>query len=198
MFACECCWYCRQNCTHYGLLGDCTSGVKTMHDQQLYNSVKSSMLHQNGCTRCFLHIPACWPCFIFSAAYGCCCEGSTHALYQASKLNQSHRFSECVCFNIVLGFTMVHDPQYIFEDNSKTMYANPVIHISNNNVNSVKTGDVNVKTGDVSNSSNATNTSSNSTNGLTDMQRKIKEARVEKLLQEGRYSDAEAIAVELK
>lgn len=93
---------------------------------------------------------------------------------------------------------MLHDPNYV-HNHGKIMQNNPVmINIANNNTNNVKTGDVNVKTGDVSNSSNATNAATNSNNGLSEMQKKIKEARIDQLLKEGKFDEAEAIAVELK
>lgn len=77
---------------------------------------------------------------------------------------------------------------------------NPIINISNVNNNEVKTGDVNVRTGDVSNNSNPTNNASSvsTSSNLTPMQRKVKEARVEALIAEGRYSEAELIATEIK
>lgn len=72
-------------------------------------------------------------------------------------------------------------------------YGNPVINISNVNSNQVRTGDVNVRTGDVSNNSSSANTTTQPSSADA-LQRKIKEARVEALIAEGRFSEAELVA----
>eukprot|EP01033_Poteriospumella_lacustris_P006280 gene6280-4511_t len=164
MFDCECCWYCRQNCTHYGFFGECGSGNPTKHDRQLFNSVRSAMLSQNT---------------------------GSYSTYKTAQLDQSHRFSQCVCFNFVLGFTLRHDPNYVYP--MLQSYGNPVINISNVNSNQVRTGDVNVRTGDVSNNSSSANTTTQPSSADA-LQRKIKEARVEALIAEGRFSEAELVA----
>lgn len=191
MFDCECCWYCRQNCTHYGFLGECGSGSPTIHDRQLFNSVRSAMLSQNACMRCLLHFPAAYPCFCFAALYGCCCESGSYSSYKTAQLDQSHRFSQCVCFNYVLGFTLTHDPNYIYP--MLQSRGNPIINISNVNNNEVKTGDVNVRTGDVSNNASSANTAAQPSAGDA-LKLKIKEARVNALIAEGRFSEAELVA----
>lgn len=70
---------------------------------------------------------------------------------------------------------------------------NPIINISNVNNNEVKTGDVNVRTGDVSNNASSANTAAQPSAGDA-LKLKIKEARVNALIAEGRFSEAELVA----
>lgn len=114
-------------------------------------------------------------------------------MYQSAKSDQGHRFSQTVCCNMVMGFTMTHDPDYKDESFVVHSQSNPIININNSNDNNIKTGDVN-------NTSNATNTnkSENTNSGMTPAQRKVKEARMEAHIQAGRFSEAEVIAEELK
>lgn len=110
--------------------------------------------------------------------------------------DQRHRFRQTVCCNMVFAYSMTHDPTYVWSG----IGGSPVINILNNNHNtnnnSVKTGDVNVTASPVLN--NTTTASSTSESGLSVTQKKIKQARVDKLIAEGRFSEAELIAIEIK
>jgi hypothetical protein len=133
----------------------------TQDDRYLYEQVKGNYRRQNPMFRFFLHVPPLGPCWTAAACLSCCCENNSLANYDASKLDQSHRFQECVCFNIVMSFNMTLDPNYKHPGlrGGGVATANPVINIINNNNNSndVKTGDVNL-----SHIGNSTNNASNS------------------------------------
>lgn len=186
MFDYEDCWICHGNCTHFGFCGEMTRGTMTYDDRMLFNSVKGAAFNQNPLVRCCCRCPyICFGFLPYAAVYGLCCENSTYSNYKSAQLNQGHRFRQTVCCNIIIGFTMNHDPNYKYAGFGS-------ININNTNVNDVKTGDVNVRTGDVSN-----NTTVSNTLVKNDLLHKVAEARIAKLIDEGRFSDAEMVAVSM-
>lgn len=210
----SCCPILRGNCIHHScLFGDCTNDAVTKDDRYLYEQVKANYRRQNPMLRFFLHIPALWPCWVAAACMSCCCENGGLANYDVSKLDQQQRFDECVCFNMVMSFTMNLDPNYkhpaLHGHCSPVAVASPVINIinSNSNNNEVKTGDVNLSNiGNSSNNTQASNAGTSSSNaagntgnnlggsGSTNYSAgDIKKMRVEKAIREERFSDAERI-----
>ena len=188
MLRLSCCPLLKTNCVHHTwLCNDCISGKLTQDDQLLHNQVKAAYLRQSPVLRCFLHLPGLWPCCLISACASCMCESGDLGNYDAAKLNQGHRFEECVCFNMVMNYTMTLDPNF-------------------NNTNQVRSGDVNLS--NVGNASNTASTNSGSGSaGVTAAQplpgvapaaatgglslADIKKLKIEKAVREERYSDAE-------
>jgi hypothetical protein len=138
--------------------------------------------------------------------------------YDASKLDQQQRFDECVCFNMVMSYSMNLDPNYKhpglnggggYNNGSGNGNASPVINIinTNSNNNEVKTGDVNLSNiGNSSNNTQASNAGTSSSDapgsagntfgvsgGANYSPGDIKKMRVEKAIREERFSDAERI-----
>ena len=186
-------WCCASNCTHYGKCGECSSGVLTKEDRRLFNQVRMGMNSQNGCARCCMQWFHC--CFWYAACWGLLCESSSNAYYHTQKLDQLHRFEECVCCNMVLSFTMKHDPTYKGDTgNFGTGGGSSVINIVNTNEN--KIGDINVTSSPIINVSNEQK--SNGSEPMSESMKMVKKARMEAMIREGRFSDAEVIAIEIK
>lgn len=211
MLRLSCCPFLKSNCVHHTwLCDDCVSGKLTPDDQLLNNQVKAAYRRQSPLLRIFLHLPILWPCCLVSACASCLCESGDLANYDVAKLGEGHRFEECVCFNMVMNYTMTLDPNFkhpqLHQHHQPQLAFQPVINIVNNNNNEVRSGDVNLS--NVGNASNVASTNSGS--GSAGVQTPpvlpgvaagagglsladIKRLKVEKAVREERYSDAEKI-----
>lgn len=210
----HCCWCFRSNCIHHSPCGDCRSGQVTNDDMMLFNNAKLAYHRQNGCLRLVMLCAPCWPCVIGASCLSLCCESASLALYDTSKLDQSMRFNETVCFNMVIHFSMDLDPNYKFPVNGSSSQnhtwdvadapasspasapaaAAPVINIINTNEN--KIGDISTNVsqnqapaGNYGGPANAFSTLS--------AKDKIKQGRIDKLIREERFSEAEKLANDL-
>lgn len=182
------CWCFMSDCTHVGTCGqELRSGTRTADDSRLLFEVRNARMRQNPCPRTTMStLPCCVPCCFWAMVISFCCESNSFYAYQDSKLDQSHRFQDCVCCFSVVSFTMIHDPSY--KHRERVNMNNPIINIHNEN-----------KIGDISNNSSSNPVvNTNVTQSVTDNRKKIKTARMEAAIAEGRYSDAEVIAKEIE
>ena len=145
-------WCAKTNCSHDGLCGDCRNGKIKKDDLKLFHRVHNFRLQQNTMLTCCLYSPL----FPFGALGGFLCEGNSYAKYKRAQGSEAHRFKECVCFNIVLAFTMEHDPKYRegFTGTNETTAALPVVNAMMNGTDNVGVEDITVNTAEAADDEN--------------------------------------------
>lgn len=174
--ACRCsngCWCCRSNCTHQSRYCQCNSGKMSDSDRLLFLSTKESFDNQGSLYSHLIKSPLC----PIMAIIGMLCCGNTLRKYDAAKLDQENRFDECVCCNIILSFTMAHDSKFVYpvNGNQQTPMGSSIVMI-----NPMASLSVPV--------------SAQSSPGQLSAKEVVRLARVEKLIKEGRISEAEMVA----
>lgn len=140
-------------------------------DRLLFLSTKEAFDNQGSLYSHLIKSPFC-PLMML---IGCLCCGDTLRKYDASKLDQGQRFDECVCCNIIMSYTMSHDDKFVYHVNgSKTFSAPSVVVINPMAATAPSTPPPQV--------------------APMSVKEIVKMARVEKLIKEGRISEAEMVA----
>jgi hypothetical protein len=142
-------------------------------DRLLYLSVKESFDAQSFLFSYLIHSPMC-PLMLVIGFLFC---GDSVRKYDAAKLDQGHRFNECICCNIIVSFTMSFDDKFVYPVNGAKFSAmaptvvmiNPMATAPSSPAPGVSQGQLNAK-------------------------EVVRMARVEKLIKEGRISEAEMVA----
>ncbi len=167
------CWCCRSNCTHQNRCFKCSSGKVSDSDRLLFLSVRESFDEQGPLYSHLIITPLC----PLIAVIGCLCCGDKLRRFDEAKLNQGHRFDECVCCNIITSFTMQHDDKFVYPVNGASGAASITI--------------INPAFQQMPQQMPQPAQPNSSNQKIKDM---VKVARVEKLIQEGRISEAEMLA----